>query len=34
MREREHVLRAEGIGVRFGGIRALDGVGLGVRRGE
>ncbi|MEU5774514.1 ABC transporter ATP-binding protein [Streptomyces venezuelae] len=34
MREREHVLEAEDIGVRFGGVRALDGVGLGVRRGE
>ncbi|MEV7589550.1 ATP-binding cassette domain-containing protein [Streptomyces sp. NPDC089922] len=30
----EHVLRAEGVGVRFGGVRALTGVDLGVRAGE
>ncbi|MFI1395335.1 ABC transporter ATP-binding protein [Streptomyces sp. NPDC020681] len=30
----DYVLEASGVGVRFGGIRALDGVGLGVRAGE
>ncbi|MFB7172354.1 ABC transporter ATP-binding protein [Streptomyces sp. NPDC056254] len=29
-----YVLHADGVGVRFGGVRALDGVGLGVRAGE
>ncbi|RFU85787.1 ABC transporter ATP-binding protein [Streptomyces triticagri] len=29
-----HILRAEGVGVRFGGVRALDGVSLGVGAGE
>ncbi|MEV0091010.1 ABC transporter ATP-binding protein [Streptomyces sp. NPDC050738] len=29
-----HLLEATGVGVRFGGVRALDGVDLGVRRGE
>ncbi|MER5890576.1 ABC transporter ATP-binding protein [Streptomyces sp. NPDC001941] len=30
----DYVLRAEGVGVRFGGVRALHGVGVGVRPGE
>ncbi|MEV7726093.1 ABC transporter ATP-binding protein [Streptomyces sp. NPDC087917] len=30
----EYVVRASGVGVRFGGVRALSGVGLGIRAGE
>ncbi|MFI9587618.1 ABC transporter ATP-binding protein [Streptomyces sp. NPDC052236] len=30
----EYVLRASGVGVRFGGVQALDGVDLGIRPGE
>ncbi|WP_328301682.1 ABC transporter ATP-binding protein [Streptomyces sp. NBC_00435] len=32
--ERDHVLEARGISVRFGGVRALTGVDLGIRAGE